>query len=623
VTPERPASRRTPAGALDRAGRRLARVTIFIVVVLVLVAHSPLRHSEYIQDDHLAVEENPIVERGDFGEIFATSYWAGARGNDQSLYRPLTVLSFALERGRAGPDPFRSQVVNLLLHLAATLALYALARRLRCDPLACSAATLLFAVHPLHVEAVGGIVGRAESMAALFSLLGLLALSYSGAWPSARGASPSSPWRQRLAAWVAALLLFLALGSKEVALAAPLLYVGLELLFRPRGGSPRSFIVARVAALAPSALAALVYLGLRIRALEALLAVQQPHPMDNPLVALEGAARTATALGLVTRYLGLLFFPVGLSADYSGPVIPIESGFLAPRPLLGLLLLTGCVVLIARPLWRPAAEIGARHWSFAALLALAPYLVIGNLFFDIGTIFAERLIYFTSAGFCLLLGLLLGDIAAGLPRSRAVPAPPGTIRLVGLAIAILVAAFAILTWARCHEWRNDETLFSAATRVRPASPRAHYIVGKLHADRGEHEAALERYARTLELYPGHAAALNERGVVLGRQGKLRPAEASFREAIRVGPAHADAHFNLGVALRRQRRVADAERSLLRAVLWDPRFANAWAEIGNLRLETGRPALAADAYRRAIALGRADIGERLQRAERQAGVRGAS
>lgn len=600
-----------------QADRRIARITLFLAIVLVAAAHAPLRHGEYVQDDHLAVEKNPIVERGNVAEIFSTSYWAGARGNDRTLYRPVTVLTFALERGDGPlPSPLRSHIVNLLLHLGAVLALYALTRRLGCDALACSAATLLFAVHPVHVEAVAGIVGRAEVLVVLFSLLGLIALSFSGRWSASATASPDSVRRFRPAAWLAALMLFLALGAKEVALATPLLYLGLELLFRPRGDGRRAFLIDRAAALAPSALAALVYLGLRVRALETLFAAQQAHPMDNPLTVLEGAARTATALGLVTRYVVLLFFPLGLSADYSGPVIAVESGFLSPRPFLGLLLLTGCLVLIARPLWRDGQDLSARHWSFAALLALAPYLVVGNLFFDLGTIFAERVIFFTSVGFCLLFGLFLGDVAAGLPRSSGRPASPTTIRLAGLAVAILVAAFTMLTWARCHDWRNDETLFLAATRAQPSSPRAHFIVGKLHADRGELDAAIERYQRTLELYPRHVAALNERGVAQGRKGEFEAAENSFRLAIQVSPAHADAHLNLGIALRRQRRLAEAKRSLSRAVLWDADSASAWTELGNLSLETGEADAAARAYRRAIALGRRDLAERLRLAEKR-------
>jgi hypothetical protein len=502
------------------------------------------------------------------------------------------------------------------LHLGVVLTFFRLMRRLGGDAVVCASGALLFAVHPLHVEAIANVVGRAELLAALFSFLGLMALSHSGAW--GEGPRPgTSHARHRLAAWIAALLLFMALGAKEVAVGTILLYVGMELLFRPRGSGGAGFWISRAAALAPSALAALLYLGCRVHALESLLALQQPHPMDNPLVTLEGAARTATALGLATRYVFLLLYPVGLSADYSGPAISVEAGHLAPLPLLGLLLLTGCLVAIVRPLWCGPRNAGARRWSFAALLFLAPYLIIGNLFFDLGTIFAERVIYLSSSGFCFMFGLLFGGIAARSARPAPGRAPAFSGKLVLLAQATLVAGFMVMSWARCHDWRNDETLFAASSRARPSSPRSHFIVGKMAADRQDNTEALERFETAIALYPDYAAAWGEKGVAHGRREEYALAEQAFGEALRINPSYSDAHLNLAIALRRQGRAGEAERSLRRAALWDPASPKTWAELGNLYLEHRRFRAAAEAYRRAIALGRADLEPRLREAEQRA------
>jgi tetratricopeptide (TPR) repeat protein len=370
--------------------------------------------------------------------------------------------------------------------------------------------------------------------------------------------------------------------------------------------------------LAPSALAGLVYLAIRVRALETLFALQQPHPMDNPLITLSGLERWATALGLVARYLRLLLYPLGLSADYSGPVIPVEHGLLRPLPVIGTLVLLVCLALVLRPLWRRPSGRATRLWAFAALLFLLPYLVIGNLLVTVGTIFAERLLYFPSSGFCFMAGLLLGAIASG--RFQPSDAPQsGTQALIAtrlpmLALAAWVAAFALMTWNRSHAWLNDETVFSAAAAVQPRSPRAHYVLGKMLADRNELDAALERFERTTDLYPAHVSAWNEKGVVHGRREAFPLAERMFREAVRLSPSHADAHLNLGIALHRQRRMAEAERSVRRALLWDNGSAAAWAELGNLLLDRRRNAQAAAAYRRALALGHDDVRDRLRRAE---------
>jgi tetratricopeptide (TPR) repeat protein len=216
-----------------------------------------------------------------------------------------------------------------------------------------------------------------------------------------------------------------------------------------------------------------------------------------------------------------------------------------------------------------------------------------------------------------MFGLLFGGIAARSAGSATERGPHFSGKLVLLAQATLVAGLMVMSWARCHDWRNDETLFSASSRARPKSPRAHFIVGKMAADRRDDAEALQRYETAIALYPDYAAAWAEKGVTLGHGGDYVLAERAFREALRINPRYSDAHLNLGIALRRQARPGEAERSLRRAALWDPRSSKTWAELGNLYLEHRRYCPAAEAYRRAIALGRSDLEPRLREAESRA------
>jgi tetratricopeptide (TPR) repeat protein len=419
-----------------------------------------------------------------------------------------------------------------------------------------------------------------------------------------------------LAAWGAGIALFLALGSKEVGLAALPLMFSLEALFRPLPGRRQAGgWIDRAAAFAPSLLAITIYLLLRVRALETLLSPQRVLPAENPLVALDGVERLATAIGLVARYAGLLFYPIRLSADYSGSVIGVESSLFAFRPVIGVVLLALCLVLAARPLlMRVRGETPTAHsalLAFAALLFLLPYLLIGNLFFEVGAVLAERFLYLPSAGFCMLLGLLLHSLHRATHDSRRKQGPAWVVLILG----ILVLAYGTRTWARCLDWRDDGSLFHAATLAQPRSPRAHYLLGRVLADRGERERALQHYGLATQHDPDLGAAWFETGVLLGQQRRYRQAEAAFREALRCVPTLGRAHLNLAIAVRRQGRPHEAERSLRKALLHEPRLAGAWAELGNLRLEQRRHAEAAEAYRRAIALGRSDLEPRLRSAER--------
>jgi len=591
------------------------------LALLVLVAHLPLRHSEYIQDDRLAVVKNQIVARGDLAEILSTSYWEGAEGHDRSLYRPLVIFSYALERKLTGqPAALVAHVVNLVLHFLVVALLMTLMLRLGAGRLAAGAAAALFAVHPVHVEAIAGIVGRADLLAALGSLSALQFLTYAGSW----GTREPSALARRLAAGASGICLFLALGSKEVAFATPFLMVAVELLLRPYTSATRSGWWARLGALIPGGIAGLLYLALRVRALEMFASVQPVHPMDNILVRIDGAERLFTSFGIVARYVRLLLSPTRLSADYSGNSVAIETTWLAARPLIGAFVLLALLLLIAWPFLsrrlrrtaaRPATPPALQPLAaFAALMFLMPYLVIGNLFFIVGAAVAERFMYLPSIGSCMLLGLLFEQI-------RRLPPLAGRssrqqLQLVIATVAILSGAFALMTWNRCRDWRDEATLFRSATLVTPDSPRPHLIVGHALVEEGDPAGAIPHFDQILAQYPRYTNAWMERGIALAALGRFAEAEGSFRTAVEISPGHYGAHLNLALALRHQGHHDRAERSLKKALAWQPRASKVWAELGNLYLERERYREAAEAYRQAIALGRHDLRPRLEIAERE-------
>ncbi len=527
-----------------RARRRIVLFAIAcaVIVLLSFLAYAPVRHAGFLQDDRPIVEINPTVHRGDWAEIFSTDYWGGVGGSETSLYRPVTILSFALERGRDGRvELSRSHLLNVLLSALAAVALMVLARRIGLGPWASFLAGGLFALHPLHVSVVAGLVGRAEILAALFTLVALVLQSRAGEWtiPGARASSPG-PLASRLSSWGAALSVFCALCSKEVALAAPILLGAQEVLFRrpPAGQRRGRFLVERAAALAPSALAVAIYALLRVRALGVFPGLQRPRLSENVLVGLDGAPRLFTALGIAGRYFRLLVFPHPLSADYSGNVIGAEKSLLAPLPLLGLAWLAVLAALASAPLLARSLRTRA---SFAALLFLLPYLSVGNLLVLVGIGFAERLAYVPSAGFCLLCALLLaGTFALDDPsklRAR---------RVAGGAIALGILALGFWqTRIVTRDWRSVETVFAAAARSTPASPRAQFTLGKIWLDRGRTDDALRQFQKTVDLWPDFSAAWYEKGVLEQARGASSIAERSFRQALRVNPWHADAAAALG------------------------------------------------------------------------------
>ena len=586
----------------------MTRTAAFAAVLLCgALALMPVRRAEYIQDDHLAIEKNPIVERGDLGEILSTDYWAGAQGSDEGLYRPTTIASYAWEVAAVGrADPSVSHLVNLALHLGVSCVLLLLALRLGAGVFGATVAGLLFALHPQHVEPVANVVGRAEILAALGALGALLLWTWTGAWS---GGPAPSPARARAAAWGAAAVLLLGMGAKEVAVVTLAWLVVVDLLWRPPASRALgAWLLDRAAALAPSVLALETYLVLRVRALHAFPGVQHVHPTDNPLLLLSEPQRTASALALLARYVRLFLWPAGLAIDVSGSVFPTEPSLLAPRAVVGLLMLLLAAAAVMLPmLLRERRSPPLRLVAVSAAVFLLPYLVVSNLFVPIGALFADRLFYLPSAGLCLGVGVLAAFSTGtlGLPdlgRHRRV------------LLAVLAGAAVLLgsaSWARTRVWRSDATIFADALRVHPDSPRAHFILGKLSGDAGRDQEALASFDRAIAVWPSYIPAYQEKGVVLGRMGRLAEAEEAFRETLRRSPAYDAAHYNLGLVLRQQGRTTEAERELRKALLLDPSYARAWAELGHLLADQGRRREAADAYRHAVALGRDDLRLRLQ------------
>lgn len=525
-----------------------------VLAATVFVSHLPLLDAGYVQDDHVALEGNPIVSDGTASAILGASYWDGARGGDRSLYRPVTVASFALEVAAAGgAHPSVSHAINLILHAGVCWLVYSLAVACGIDPVAALLAALLFAVCPSKSEAVANVVGRSELLAALFTLASVRLAFLAGS---------------RGAAWAAAACVLLACGSKETGLVA----LPLVVLVALDGRKARD-----VAGLvAPSVLAATVFVILRTRALEAFFPVQVVPPGDNPLVLEHGVRYLATALGLIARYARIVFLPFGLANDYSGGSIPMEDSLVAWRPILG-------VAILGALFWT------ATRGRVAALLVaitLLPYLLIGNLLVPIGAILAERFLYLPVAGLCLLAALAIGKL--GRP-----------------ARALTIAAVAILgvaMFARSTDWKDDATLFAATARNNPKSLRAATWLGKPDD--------------AIASWPASAGAWHDKGLALARAGDLRGAESAFREAVRLAPAQPAPQLNLGIVLHREGQRGAAEAALRKAVLRDPDNPRGFAELGHVRYEEGRWADAADAYRHAVALGRTDLLPRIRELERK-------
>lgn len=535
-------------GQRSRVQRSALRARLAATAIALLAALPYLNglDGEFVFDDVGVIRDNPQIQRDPPLALFVTTYEPGA------LYRPLTMLTY-VANARLDRAPRGFHAVNVALHLAVSLLVLALARRLLADPWAAFAAAALFAVHPIHSEAVTGIVGRAELLAALGGLAALLAFARA---LDQRGA--------RRALWYGASLLAFALGllAKESAFTV----IGLVAVVHWRM-APQVRLGARLAALAPYVAVGLAYLGLRVAVVGSLGLPVPPGMLDNPLAHTDALTRWRTALIVLWDYLALLTAPLRLSADYSLDQVTLATDWNA-RALAAVLLIGG-LALGALLALRRQPEL-----AVAAAFFFIPLALTANLAFPIGTIKAERLLYLPSVGWCLAAGWLLAALAAH--RARVAQA----------LLAVVLLLFGLRTAVRNADWHDELTLYAATVASAPASAKAHHNYAVALERDAQLDAAVAHYERALEIYPPYAAAAFGIGRAYAQRGDDAAALHWYRDALRRDWSFAKAHLQVGMLQQRRGDVAAAEVSFRAGLESEPDNALLLVNLAAARLAQG-------------------------------------
>ncbi|HEU4563361.1 MAG TPA: hypothetical protein VFS05_01885, partial [Gemmatimonadaceae bacterium] len=511
-----PAPARSPLSAFgpadDRARLRLAAPLLVALVAMLVYANAV--GNGFALDDGGVIARNALVKHpSGFWRAFVTPYWPPPLPGGQ--YRPLGIVSFTLDWLAGGGSPHWFHFVNLLWHAAAAVAVWFLAAELLA-PAGALAAALLFAVHPVHTEAVANVIGRLEPMAALFIVAALLA--------------------HRRRSWWAPALFALGLLCKENAIVFLGLAVAADLLVAPREPEEESRrrVPARTASRA--ALAPLrerwrlyaVYAG--IVAMYGAALVSLFHGQEFAVVAPTFAGATTgqrllTVATIIPHYARLLLFPASLSGDYLPQVIPLATS-LTTAGVLGLLLVAALAAGIARA-WRPAPEL-----AFALLwvpIAISP---VSNVLFPSGVSLAERTLYLPSVGACIALGWVVQRVAL----RAATPAP------VLAALAAVLFLGAVRTWTRNPVWHDDKTYVLTHLRDHPESYRAHLIAGRVLLAAGHPADAGRQFEEARRLFKRDANAYYESAVVAALSGDFAAADAMLDTAAAVMPGAAVVHM---------------------------------------------------------------------------------
>lgn len=544
-----------------------------LVAGIAIVCSIVIVGNDFANDDlHVIANNVRVQELSRWREWFTEAYWPPPFSPD--LYRPLTLALFAGEYAFGAGQPEIFRLVSVLLYVTGTVAAFRLARRLVPDPYALAVA-LLFAAHPVHVEAVAMGVGQAELV------VGLLALVITERYVVWRREGSLTPLRLSL------LLLLYAAAClfKEQGITIPALLIAAEIWVLPRPSKPdaRPLVVAFILA----GVVALTTVLVR----RAVLGAVAGTFIAEALAGLSVRGRFLTMLGVVPEWTRLFLWPAHLRGDYSpGEITAADAVGIAQT--LGIL----CI----------AAFIGVWVWShrrapviaFALAWVAVGLLPVSNVIVPTGIVLAERTLYLPSFG--VLLALVE---AARLIAARTAVSVPRTSAYLTYACAGLVALGAGRSIERDRVWRNDGYFVARGVQDAPRSFRMQQDYGDLLYAVGRTDLAREAYQRAMRYSPPALVwrVRNDLAKALDTQGDF-PAEIEQLEAsIAQHPTQELARARLVAALMAAGRYGDAvaasdsamQRGVNRPMFERLRFtadsalqAHAPAGTVRLRLEAG-------------------------------------
>jgi protein O-mannosyl-transferase len=542
------------------AVRRGSLAAVALLLVAGVMAYWNSLRGPFVFDDVVSIVENPTLQHLTIGSVLRPPADTGVGG------RPLANLSFALNHAANGNSVVGYHAVNLLIHLAGALLLFAILRRIlarepllgRIGPMAieplAAAVAALWLLHPLQTETVTYISQRTESLMAMFYLATIFAFI--------RGTERQAG----SIGWFAAAVIACAAGmaTKEVMVTAPVMVLLIDrTLF---AGTFREAWRQRH----------WLYLGLAATWMVVAAQLAGVANRGVTYAAVTWWQYGLTECGAILHYLRLALWPAPLVFDYGMEVTP-SIGAAIPALVAVVALGVATVIALVR---RPVLGLcGA--WLFVLLAPTSSIVPIA------GQPIAEHRMYLPLAAVVAVAMVALWRVVGQ--------------RLVVPMLAAAAIALGCLTHNRNATFSSVEGLWRDTIAKVPANGRAHAALGIELLHQGKRGAAISELQVALRLNPNDAEARNNLATALQDEGRLTEAIEQFRASARLEPNSATTRYNFGNALLEAGNPGEALTELQRAVSLRPTLAEAHGALGNALVALGRTPEALVAYEQALRL----------------------
>jgi protein O-mannosyl-transferase len=543
-------------------------------VAFAFILYSNTIPNKYCLDDYCVIVNNTYVQDGLHGipKLLSTNFFNGFNGFNDGLYRPLPMVTYAIEFTFFGLNPHVSHAVNILFFAIAGFVLFLLVKRLcgAINPVIPLAMVMLYMAHPVHTEVVGSIKGRDELLAFLFGILAMyFFIRYT-----------TKPSVYLIIAGFGSYIL--SLLSKENSLMFLFVIPLMVLLFTKTSVNRQIFLASLLAVIT------VAWLFLRY-----IIIHSMPNPVDQGIFTTlnnsitstnDMVSRLATAVYLQFLYIAKLIVPFPLSHDYSYNQIP-PIGISSIQFLVSLIVLGLAGAAIVFSFKRN------KLIFFSILFYFLTIATASNIVVYIGATFAERFLFTPSFGFSVISGSLLALLIKKVKvKDSLVKVLTGNIYFT-FAFTLVLITYSVITIGRNYDWKDNLTLYTKDVNRSANSARAHYNYGsELMARSGEendkdkktenlNKAAFE-LKKAVAIYPGYLDAFNNLGNVYTNLNQRDSAVLYYARTIKLDSNYMKGYFNLGINYYSMGKFPDAIPLLEKYARFSPGTPQIFYYIGN-------------------------------------------
>jgi len=577
----------------DISDYHLKLIISLLLIFAIIIAYGQVRNFDFVDfDDGIYITENSQVQKGFTVEGLAWAFTTFHAAN----WHPLTWLSHMLDFQIYGLSPMGHHWTNLLFHIANSLLMFLVLKRMTGALWRSAFVAALFALHPLHVESVAWISERKDVLSTFFWLLTMLAyLSY-----------------VKKPVWIRyfMVMLFFVLGLMSKPMLVTLPFVLLLLDFWPlrrfrfdnnrlsQSSGKTCFDFKEASRVIVEKIP--LFIAVVVSSVLTFFA-QQSQGAVGSLTSFSISARISNALVSYASYVGKAIWPQKLAVFY-----PYPDAIPAWQPIGAALLIAGtCCLALQYSKRYPYIAVGL-FWYLGTLVPVIGLVQVGP------QAMADRYTYIPLIGLFIIVAWGVSDLLVKWHYQKI---------FLGVSAVIILSALTVCTFFQASHWRNTITLFENAVKVTENNYKALNNLGAALIDKGKPDEALLYFAEALRINPQKtdarnnlanmlflqgkpdeavfhyneilkfnpqkADARNNLANVLSAQGKLDEAVLHYKEAIKINPEYVDAHYNLANVLSCRGKLDEAVLHYKEAIKISPEYVKAHYQLGRILINQGK------------------------------------